>query len=44
MQQETRADVYSIEGRNKDFKLNTEQYGPQRDRRKLTTNEIKFRE
>lgn len=40
MQQETWADIYSTEGRDKDFKLNTDQYGPQRDRRKLTKSEI----
>lgn len=40
MQQETLADIYSTEGRDKDFKLNTEQHGPQRERRKLTASEI----
>lgn len=32
--------MYSIGGKDKDFKLKTEQYGPQRDRRKLTKSEI----
>lgn len=40
MQQETQADIYSTEDRDKDFELNTEQYGPQREKRKPTASEI----
>lgn len=40
MQQETQADIYSTEDRDKDFELHTGQYGPQREKRKPTASEI----